>query len=131
MHPTTPHTPKERRKRHKKTCGPGKKYGSTSVPNQRIKYKKMSQKETKLLLKVIPECTKSHRLFKNFAGEHAPGPPRMALRLRRSQSHLRCSISAAPTKNRWLRLCSIMLNWLSVACVAQWGEHVNIAHLYF
>ena len=26
---------------------------------------------------------------------------------------------------------AIMLNWLSVACVAQWGEHVNIAHLYF
>ena len=26
------------------------------------------QKETKLLLKIIPECTKSHRLFKNFPG---------------------------------------------------------------
>ena len=25
---------------------------------------------------------------------------------------------------------AIMLNWLSVACVAQWVEHVNIAHLY-
>ena len=24
-----------------------------------------------------------------------------------------------------------MLNWLSVACVAQWVEHVNIAHLLF
>ena len=24
-----------------------------------------------------------------------------------------------------------MLNWLSAACVAQWVEHVNIAHLYF
>ena len=24
-----------------------------------------------------------------------------------------------------------MLNWVSVACVAQWVEHVNIAHLYF
>ena len=24
-----------------------------------------------------------------------------------------------------------MLNWLSVACVAQWVEHLNIAHLYF
>ena len=23
---------------------------------------------------------------------------------------------------------AIMLNWLSVACVAQWVEHVNIAH---
>ena len=22
-------------------------------------------------------------------------------------------------------------NWISVACVAQWVEHVNIAHLYF
>ena len=26
---------------------------------------------------------------------------------------------------------AIMLNWLTVACVAQWVEHVNIAHLYF
>ena len=26
---------------------------------------------------------------------------------------------------------AIMLYWLSVACVAQWVEHVNIAHLYF
>ena len=26
---------------------------------------------------------------------------------------------------------AIKLNWLSVACVAQWVEHVNIAHLYF
>ena len=26
---------------------------------------------------------------------------------------------------------AIILNWLSVACVAQWGEHVNIAHLNF
>ena len=25
---------------------------------------------------------------------------------------------------------AIMLYWLSVACVAQWVEHVNIAHLY-
>ena len=23
-----------------------------------------------------------------------------------------------------------MLNWLSVACVAQWIEHVNIAHIF-
>ena len=26
---------------------------------------------------------------------------------------------------------AIKLNWLSVAWVAQWVEHVNIAHLYF
>ena len=26
---------------------------------------------------------------------------------------------------------AIMRNWLSVPCVAQWVEHVNIAHLYF
>ena len=26
---------------------------------------------------------------------------------------------------------AIKLNWLSVAWVAQWIEHVNIAHLYF
>ena len=26
---------------------------------------------------------------------------------------------------------AIMLNWLSAACVAQWVEHVNIAHLQF
>ena len=26
---------------------------------------------------------------------------------------------------------AIMLNWLSVDWVAQWIEHVNIAHLYF
>ena len=26
---------------------------------------------------------------------------------------------------------AIMLNWLLVACVAQWVEHVNIAHVIF
>ena len=26
---------------------------------------------------------------------------------------------------------AIMLNWISAACVAQWVEHMNIAHLYF
>ena len=26
---------------------------------------------------------------------------------------------------------AIMLNWLSVACVAQWVGHVDIAHLHF
>ena len=26
---------------------------------------------------------------------------------------------------------AIMLNWLSVACVAQWVEYVNIVHLDF
>ena len=26
---------------------------------------------------------------------------------------------------------AIMRNWLSVAWVAQWVEHVNIAHFYF
>ena len=25
---------------------------------------------------------------------------------------------------------AIMLNWVSVACVAQWVEHVNIAHMF-
>ena len=25
---------------------------------------------------------------------------------------------------------AIMLNWLSIACVAQWVEHVNIEHLF-
>ena len=28
-------------------------------------------------------------------------------------------------------LTAIMLDRLSVACVAQWVEHMNIAHLYF
>ena len=57
--------------------------------------KKNLQKETKLLLKIIPECTKSHRLFKNFSrgggGGHAPQPPRMASRPRRSHSRIRRS----------------------------------------
>ena len=26
---------------------------------------------------------------------------------------------------------AIMLNWLSVACMAQWVGHVNSAHVYF
>ena len=73
--------------------------------------KKCLQKETKLLLKISPECTKSHRLFKIFRGGRGggggmpPDPPTMVSRLRCSHSRLRRSISAPPTKNRWLRLC--------------------------
>ena len=36
--------------------------------------KKCLQKERKLLLKIIPECTKSHHLFKNFPGGMPPDP---------------------------------------------------------
>ena len=64
--------------------------------------KKCLQIEKKLLLKIIPECTKLHRLFKKNSGRGGmpPDPPRMASRLPRSHLRLRRSVSAAPTKNR-------------------------------
>ena len=46
--------------------------------------KKCIQKVTKLLLKIIPECTKLHRLVKIFRGACPRTPPRIVSQLRRS-----------------------------------------------
>ena len=86
---THTHTPKERRrkKKHKtqkntrsrKQCMEAHWcHHKVSSFHYNVKYQKMFPKRNEILLKLIPECTKSHRLFKIFrgwGGGHAPGPP--------------------------------------------------------
>ena len=76
------------------------------LQNQRIKYQKhVSKKKQNYCLKSSQNARNRTVCLKIFRWGILPDPPRMALRLRHSHSRVQCLISAAPTKNRWLRLC--------------------------